>query len=232
MRMVDEVVVGEGLEHGLDFKEHFLRIKPHILVVTEDDKYGDIKRELCTQVGAKYVVLPKDLDYTPISTTQILANIRAPSRCPLRVDFGGGWLDVPKLARPGAYIVNCAVSPLVSLGGAGSKEWPYHIGGGLGGSAAHALLSGKDSVQSELDLGVGWQVCLLCLWYCCGLLAVHIVWLMCVGWLMLLHKACSLLSCRLQLESLQQPAHGYAEVLQQGFLRQLATLGQNQLTEH
>jgi hypothetical protein len=42
------------------------------------------------QVGAKYVVLPKTLDYTPISTTQILANIRAPSTCPLRVDFGGG----------------------------------------------------------------------------------------------------------------------------------------------
>lgn len=110
------------------------------------------------QVGAQYIILPKDLDYTPISTTQILSNIRAPQQCPLRVDFGGGWLDVPKHARQGAYIVNCAISPLVSLGEPGSKEWPYHIGAGLGGSAAHALLSGKDSVQSELDLGVGWQV--------------------------------------------------------------------------
>lgn len=27
-----------------------------------------------------------------------------------------------------------------------------------GGSAAHAVLTGKDGVQSELDLGVGWQV--------------------------------------------------------------------------
>jgi hypothetical protein len=27
-----------------------------------------------------------------------------------------------------------------------------------GGSAAYALLNGKDSMQSELDLGVGWQV--------------------------------------------------------------------------
>jgi hypothetical protein len=42
------------------------------------------------QVGAQYVILPKDLDYQPTSTTQILANIRAPSCCPLRVDFGGG----------------------------------------------------------------------------------------------------------------------------------------------
>jgi len=35
---------------------------------------------------------------------------------------------------------------------------PYNApGAGLGGSAAHALLNGKDPVQSELDLGVGWQ---------------------------------------------------------------------------
>ena len=71
---------------------------------------------------------------------------------PLRVDFGGGWLDVPKYAIPGAFIVNCAISPLVSL-----HHWPFYQGGGLGGSAAYALLMGKDSVQSELDLGVGWQ---------------------------------------------------------------------------
>lgn len=50
MRMVDEVVVGEGHEAGLDFKEHFLRIRPQMLVVTEDDKYTDIKKQLCAQV--------------------------------------------------------------------------------------------------------------------------------------------------------------------------------------
>ena len=53
---------------------------------------------------------------------------------------------------PGAFIVNCAISPMVSL-----KNWPYYQGGGLGGSAAYALLMGKDSVKSELDMGVGWQ---------------------------------------------------------------------------
>lgn len=54
--MVDEVVVGEGHEPGLDFKDHFLRIKPHMLVVTEDDKYGNIKRELCAQVSAVWTL--------------------------------------------------------------------------------------------------------------------------------------------------------------------------------
>jgi hypothetical protein len=50
MRMVDEVVVGEAHEVGLDFKDHFLRIRPQLLVVTEDDKYADIKKQLCAQV--------------------------------------------------------------------------------------------------------------------------------------------------------------------------------------
>lgn len=53
----------------------------------------------------------------------------------------------------GAFIVNCSFSPLVSL-----DDWPFHIGGGLGGSGVHAVLQGRDSEQSELALGVGWQV--------------------------------------------------------------------------
>ena len=73
-------------------------------------------------------------------------------KVPLRVDFAGGWLDVPKLAQKGAFIVNCAIAPMVSL-----ENWPYEKGAGLGGSAAYALLQGKDPITSELDLGVGWQ---------------------------------------------------------------------------
>jgi hypothetical protein len=66
--------------------------------------------------------------------------------------LAGGWLDVPRFARPGDYIVNCAISPLVSL-----REWPYEKQAGLGGSGAWALLNGRDGVESEIDLGVGWQ---------------------------------------------------------------------------
>jgi cytidyltransferase-like protein len=151
--MVDEVVIGEGLEEGIDFREHFLRLRPNILAVTEDDKYAPLKRELCAQVGARYVVLPKTPpQFSPVSTTQIVKFIRAPEVAPLRVDFAGGWLDVPRFARAGAYVVNCAISPTVSL-----REWPYEQNAGLGGSGAWALLNGKDGVVSELDLGVGWQ---------------------------------------------------------------------------
>lgn len=153
LRCVDEVVVGRGLEEGIDFREHFLRIRPQALVVTEDDKYAPLKRALCAEVGAEYIVLPKTPpEFPPISTTEIVRYIRAPQEAPLRVDFAGGWLDVPKFARKGAYVVNCAISPTVSL-----RDWPYERQAGLGGSGAWALLNGKNGVDAELDLGVGWQ---------------------------------------------------------------------------
>lgn len=153
LRIIDEVVVGRGLEEGIDFRADFLRIRPDFLVVTEDDKYAGLKRELCEEVGAEYVVLPKTPPkFEPVSTTSIVHWVQAPAEAPLRVDFAGGWLDVPRFARAGEYIVNCAISPLVSL-----RDWPYHKQAGLGGSGAWALLNGKDAVDSEMDLGVGWQ---------------------------------------------------------------------------
>lgn len=153
LEVVDQVVIGDCEDPGLDFKEHFLRLRPDILAVTEDDQYGDLKQELCNRVGASYFVLPKTPpEFTPVSSSSIVRNIRTPVEAPLRVDFAGGWLDVPRHARRGAYIVNCAIAPLVSL-----NHWNYEKKSGLGGSGAWALLNGNDGVESEVQLGVGWQ---------------------------------------------------------------------------
>jgi len=163
---VDEVVIGTGAEEGLDFKAEFLRLRPDILAVTADDRYAAPKQALCDETGARYVVVPKTPpQFPPISTTAIVCWIRAPQEAPVRVDFAGGWLDVPRFAQPGAFIVNCAVSPTVSM-----RSWPYERNAGLGGSGAWALLNGRDSVSSEIGLGVGWQdpavICEtgLCVW--------------------------------------------------------------------
>lgn len=153
LRMIDEVVIGVDHDLGLDFKNYFLEAKPDVLVVTEDDQYAEVKRALCAQVGAAYQVLPKTPPkFNPISTSGIVKWVKAPTEAPLRVDFAGGWLDVPRHARDGAYIVNCAISPMVSV-----RRWDYEKRAGLGGSGAWALLNGEDGVDSELDLGVGWQ---------------------------------------------------------------------------
>lgn len=153
--VIDEVVVGNSLEKdGLDFIEHFNRLKPDILVATEDDKFKAEKTALCeiSPWKPKYVVLEKTLNFDKISTSEIINWIKAPKEVPLRVDFAGGWLDVPKYSIEGAYIVNCSISPLVSI-----KNWKYNIGGGLGGSAAYSILNGKNGMDSELKMGVGWQ---------------------------------------------------------------------------
>jgi len=151
--MVDEVVSGGGEVKGLDFEPIFRELCPDILAVTEDDRYGELKERLCAEVGCRYVRLPKTPPrFQAISTTEIRNRVSGQVEAPLRVDFGGGWLDVPRHAREGAYVVNCAISPKVSL-----QDWPYEKKAGLGGSGAWALLNGRDPVRAELDLGVGWQ---------------------------------------------------------------------------
>lgn len=152
LSVVDQVVIGDDLEHGLNFQTKMREIKPDILAVTMDDEFEESKRRLCAETGAQYVQLPKTLTYVKVSSTSLRNYIKAPEKVPLRVDFGGGWLDVPRFADPDSYVVNCAVTPAVSL-----AHWGYRLNGGLGGSAAYKILLGEDAFQSELGAGVGWQ---------------------------------------------------------------------------
>ncbi len=152
LSIVDDVLVSSNIDSVFDFKDHFLRIKPDYLVVTEDDKNREEKKELCKSIGTQFVVTSKDLNYNPISTTDILKKIKAPTEAPLRVDFAGGWLDVPKLSSSDGYIVNCSINLFVSL-----NKWEVPKKAGLGGSAAWAILNGENSLESELDLGIRWQ---------------------------------------------------------------------------
>ncbi len=152
MACVDRVVYGDAGTKGLDFLTTFEELQPDILAVAGDDEYAAEKCDLVRDTDCQYVVLRKWLDYAPVSTTEIRRRCAAPGWVPLRVDFAGGWLDVPSLARPGSMIVNCAVTPGISL----AENW-LSAGAGMGGSAAWAALNGKDALQTELDAGVGWQ---------------------------------------------------------------------------
>lgn len=77
LRMVDEVVMGDHNEEiGLDFKKDFLRIKPDILAVTEDDKFGEQKIKLCAEIGARYIILPKTINFEKTSTSEIINKIK------------------------------------------------------------------------------------------------------------------------------------------------------------
>ena len=153
LSMVDEVVESTDEDIALSFRTAFIQSGAQVLAVTTDDQYAEVKRRFCEEQGAEFVVLEKTLpEAEQTSSTQLLSRVKAPAHAPLRVDFAGGWLDVPENAMPGEYIVNCAVSPTVSL-----KEWLYRQGAGMGGSGGWSVLNGWDPVASELGLGVGWQ---------------------------------------------------------------------------
>ena len=87
LEMVDDVVMGENMEIGLDFKDHFLQIIPDILAVTEDDKYGELKQALCVQHGVEYHVLPKTPPMhssSPTCSTKARTSVRTQARKRLR----------------------------------------------------------------------------------------------------------------------------------------------------
>lgn len=155
LRMVDEVCPSTDEDPELSFASAFLASGANVLAVTTDDMYKEAKSRFCAEHGAEFVVMEKTAPAgagDPTSATKVLDRMKAPRHVPLRVDFAGGWLDVPEYAIPGAYVVNCAVSPTVSL-----REWLYRKGAGMGGSGGWSVLNGWDPVKSELGLGVGWQ---------------------------------------------------------------------------
>lgn len=152
LRFVDEVVPSSNNEVPLDFRDSILASKANLLVVTEDDKYAKIKQLFCIDHNIEFIMIPKRTLVNSVSTTEVIAKICHRLSVPLRVDFAGGWLDVPKLSYPGGFIVNCTITPLVSL-----ENWGYRLGSGLGGSAAKAILECRNGVQEELATGAGWQ---------------------------------------------------------------------------
>ena len=141
LNMVDEVVIGDGHDEGLDFKEHFLRLRPSVLAVTEDDKYAPLKRDLCALVGARYVVLPKTPpQFSPVSTTQIVKFIRAPEEAPLLADgVRQSYANVQRAEGmaplPGDPVAAGEMSAVLPTG-VKPLAWKY-CGGGFGGYAVY-----------------------------------------------------------------------------------------------
>jgi hypothetical protein len=74
-------------------------------------------------------------------------------KVPLRLDFAGGWLDVPALCREEGRIVNVSIQPLHDVE---TLKESTLFGSGLGTSAAFRILTGTDAMAEELRVA-GWQ---------------------------------------------------------------------------
>ncbi|MEW6756038.1 MAG: adenylyltransferase/cytidyltransferase family protein [Candidatus Latescibacterota bacterium] len=101
---------GSGI---LDFEPELRHLRPDVFVVNED---GDIpaKRQLCAELGIRYVVLERTPHpgLTPRSTTAL----RRVDQMPYRIDLCGGWLDQPFVSRhhPGA-VVTVSLDPTIEF---------------------------------------------------------------------------------------------------------------------
>lgn len=152
LECVDAVVFGGDHPPELNFVSAMRDVAPLILAVTADDQFQELKEEACKLADIKYVQLPKTPVIDGTCASEIRDRMVAPARVPARVDFAGGWFDVPALAHSDAKIVNCTITPMMSI-----LQPFYEPGGGIGGSAAWALLHGKDPVKADLEQGAGWQ---------------------------------------------------------------------------
>ncbi len=133
----------ELIEGKIDFGNVLAALKPDIFVLNEDDSDVERKKELCDKNNIKLEfvkrVVPSVLD--PTSTSRIIDKINAAFRAPLRIDFAGGWTDIPYLMDgQTGYVSNVAIKPLIEYKNGSFNFSGYPRGSGLSTSTAAKLL--------------------------------------------------------------------------------------------
>jgi rfaE bifunctional protein nucleotidyltransferase chain/domain len=156
MQEVDFAVLnGNEIEEGkIDFRNVIDALKPDIFVINSDDSALAEKKALCEKfnIELKQVdrIVPNELDAT--STTRIIDKINFRYRAPLRIDFAGGWTDIPFImdGKKG-YVSNITISPLIEYKNGQFNFAGYPRGSGLSTSTAAKLLQMLSSKNYNAD---------------------------------------------------------------------------------
>jgi cytidyltransferase-like protein len=145
MQDVDYAVLNDHNICGskIDFKNILEKLKPDVFIVNDDDSGIEEKRSLCAVTGTylEFVkrIVPPELE--PTSTTRIIDKINFKYRAPLRMDFAGGWTDVPFImGNKKGYVSNATISPLIEYKNGQFNFSGYPRGSGLSTSTAVKLL--------------------------------------------------------------------------------------------
>lgn len=145
MQDVDYAVLnGKDILPGkIDFAGIIDKLRPDILVLNEDDTAVEEKISLCRETNTRlhFVkrVVPPELEST--STTRIIDKINFSWKAPLRIDFAGGWTDIPFLMKgETGYVSNVAIRPLIEYKAGKFNFSGYPRGSGLSTSTAAKLL--------------------------------------------------------------------------------------------
>jgi len=145
MHDVDYAVLNteEVLPGKIDYGSIIEKLLPDVFVLNDDDSAVEEKRELCRRNGVdiKFVsrIVPEGLH--PTSTTHIIDKINFSFKAPLRIDFAGGWADVPYImhGKPG-FVSNVAIRPHIEYHTGKFNFSGYPRGSGLSTSTAAKLL--------------------------------------------------------------------------------------------
>ena len=145
MQDVDYTVLNDPKITGkkVDFKEILEHLRPDVFVLNDDDSGIDEKEAICQKTGTRIElvkrIVPPELEAT--STSRIIDKINFKYRAPLRMDFAGGWTDVPYImGDKKGYVSNIAISPLIEYKNGQFNFSGYPRGSGLSTSTAAKLL--------------------------------------------------------------------------------------------
>jgi cytidyltransferase-like protein len=138
----------------IDFKGVMESLKPDVFVLNDDDSGIPEKKVLCKEIGTEMVFVnrevPKVLE--PTSTTRIIDKIQFAYRAPLRIDFAGGWTDVPYIMGDKlGFVSNITIRPLIELKSGAFNFSGYPRGSGLSTSTAAKLLEMISSKNYNSD---------------------------------------------------------------------------------
>jgi len=127
----------------IDFQDVIRNLKPDVFVLNEDDSGIEEKLVLCKEIGTEMVFVTREVPeiLQPTSTTRIIDKIQFAYRAPLRIDFAGGWTDVPYImGDKTGFVSNITISPLIELKNGALNFAGYPRGSGLSTSTAAKLL--------------------------------------------------------------------------------------------
>lgn len=127
----------------IDFENVITQLRPDIFILNRDDSAIEQKQALCDRLGVhiQFVERNVPVELIPTSTTRIINKINYAYRAPLRIDFAGGWTDVPYIMKgKTGYVSNVAIKPLIELKNKNFNFSGYPRGSGLSTSTAVKLL--------------------------------------------------------------------------------------------
>ncbi len=145
MEDVNYVVLNDDeIKHEkIDFYRKLELLKPDIFILNDDDNAIELKREICHKFNIKLQMVKREVPEVliPTSTTRIINKINFSLKAPLRIDFAGGWTDVPYImdGKTG-YVSNAAILPLIEYKAGQFNFSGYPRGSGLSTSTAVKLL--------------------------------------------------------------------------------------------